>query len=101
MKTSFAKTTRSAARARNKSTLYPPSGSVPFPQARGKTLADLYLTLGSEVNCITLAFDDRTELVFDIDIEPRLAVMAEHSDWKTGNQRVLKRWPRRRASLAR
>jgi hypothetical protein len=76
---------------------YRPPGSVPFPEARGKTLADLYLTLDSEANCITLTFDDRTEMVFDIDFLPRFTVAAEYSDWKTGDQRVLRRWPARRS----
>jgi hypothetical protein len=80
-------------------TLRPP-GAVPFPEARGKTLADLYLTLDSETNCITLNFDDRTEMVFDIDFLPRITIAAEYSDWKTGDQRILRRWPGRRSRTA-
>ncbi len=70
-------------------------GSIPFPQARGKTLADIYLTSDADLNCITLSFDDKTELLFDI--VPCLTIQAEYSDWKTGDQRVLKRWPRMRS----
>jgi hypothetical protein len=73
-----------------------PYGALAFPEARGKTLDGLYLTTGDEANCITLTFNDRTEMVFDIDPQPRLAVLAEYSDWTTGNQRVLRRWPPRR-----
>jgi hypothetical protein len=42
-----------------------------------------------------LAFDDNTELI--IDVEPCLAFSADYSDWKTGNQKVLKHWPRVRS----
>ena len=76
--------------------LYRPAGSVAYPEARGKTLADLYLMADSEFNSITLRFDDNTEIFFCIDIESSLVVDADYSDWTTGNQRVLKRWPARR-----
>jgi hypothetical protein len=71
--------------------LYRPLGSFPFPDVRGKVVADVYLTMKSGLNCVTLCFDDNTELV--VDIEPRLSFTAGYSDWKTGNQRVIKRWP--------
>src|SRR6266702_4642028 len=72
--------------------LYRPSGSIPFPDVRGKVIADVYLIAESDLSCITLCFDDNTELV--VDIEPCLQFTADYSDWKTGNQRVIKRWPR-------
>ncbi len=50
------------------------------------------MTTESDLSCITLCFDDNTELV--VDVEPRLQFTADYSDWKTGNQRVIKRWPR-------
>ena len=84
-------------KTRNKAArLYRPEGSVAYPEARGKTLADLYLMADSEFNSITLRFDDNTEIFFCIDIESSLVVDADYSDWTTGNQRVLKRWPARR-----
>lgn len=76
--------------------LYRPSGSFPFPPVRGKTLADAYVTVDSDMNCLTLCFDDNTELV--IDIEPCLSFAASYSDWKTGDQRVIKSWPRVRST---
>lgn len=88
MKKNARKNARPARRSRNKSTSYRPAGAFPFPQAQGKTLADLYLTTDPDISCITLAFDDNTDLV--IDIEPCLAFSAGYSDWKTGDQR----WPR-------
>lgn len=71
---------------------YRPPDSFPFPDVRGKILADVYLTNKSYLKCVTLCFDDNTELV--IDIEPSLSFKASYSDWKTGNQRIIKRWPR-------
>lgn len=69
---------------------YRPPDSFPFPDVRGKVLADVYLTNKSYLKCVTLCFDDNTELV--IDIEPSLSFKANYSDWKNGNQRVIKRW---------
>jgi|SRR6185437_12933827 len=76
--------------------LYRPSGAFPFPAVRGKTLADVYLTMDSDQSSVTLHFDDNTDLV--VDIEPRLSFSADYSDWKTGNERIIKRWPRIRST---
>lgn len=75
--------------------LYRPSGSFPFPPVRGKTLADVYVTMDTDMNCVTLCFADNTDLV--IDIEPCLSFRADYSDWKTGDGRIIKRWPRIRS----
>lgn len=72
--------------------LYRPPGSFPFLDVQGKVVADVYLTTKSYLKCVTLCFDDNTELV--VDIEPSLSFKANYSDWKTGNQRIIKRWPR-------
>lgn len=76
--------------------LHRPSGSFPFPQARGKTVADVYVTMDSDMNCVTLCFVDNTQLV--IDIEASLSFAADYSDWKTGNERIIRRWPRIRST---
>jgi hypothetical protein len=76
--------------------LYRPSGSFPFPQARGKVVADVYVTMDSDMNCVALCFADNTELL--IDIAPCLSFTADYSDWKTGNERIIKRWPRVRST---
>ena len=85
----------SQTRSRKTSKLYRPSGSFPFPDVRGKVVADVYLTTESGLKCVTLCFDDNTELV--VDIEPCLSFKADYSGWQTGNQRVIKRWPRVRS----
>jgi hypothetical protein len=83
-------------RSRKRSKLYRPSDSFPFPQVRGKTLADVFVTMDSDMSCVILCFADNTELV--VDIEPSLSFAADYSDWKTGNERIIKRWPRVRST---
>ncbi|MBZ5534128.1 MAG: hypothetical protein LAO20_22105 [Acidobacteriia bacterium] len=73
------------------SNLYRPLGSFPFPQVCGKTITDVYVTTDSDLNCLTISFDDNTELV--LDVEPCVRFAADYSAWKNGNQRVIKRWP--------
>jgi hypothetical protein len=41
---------------------------------------------------VGIMFQDRTYLSFDVEIEPRITVKPELSDWKTGNYKPLKRW---------
>jgi len=77
---------------RKRPQLYRPSGSFPFPEVRGKTVADVYVTAQKDRSCVTLRFDDNTELV--IEIESYFSVTADYSDWKTGNARLVKNWPR-------
>ncbi|MBZ5532341.1 MAG: hypothetical protein LAO20_12980 [Acidobacteriia bacterium] len=69
-------------------------GSFPFPQVRGKTVTDVYVTANNEINCVTVSFDDDTELVIDVDPCFAVRFTAGYSDWKSGNQRVIKSWPR-------
>jgi len=92
MKKSAPDAAKRASRSRRTLKLYRPSGSFPFPPVRVKTLADVYLTTDGDLNCVTLCFDDNTELV--IDLEPCLRFTADYSAWKTGDQRVIKSWPR-------
>lgn len=80
---------------RKKRKLFRPSGSVEFTSARGKTVEQVYMTAYGDLNCVTLCFTDKTELV--VDVEPGVAFSADYSDWTTGNQRILKRWPRLRS----
>jgi len=96
MKKSAPNAARRASRSRRTPKLYRPSGSFSFPPVRGKTLADAYLSTDGDLNCVTLRFDDNTELV--IDLEPCLRFAADYSAWKAGDQRVIKRWPRIRST---
>jgi hypothetical protein len=64
---------------------------VKFPQARGRTVEKVELSLDSDFHCISVRFKDNTDLTVVIDTA--LTFRAEFSEWKAGNQTVLKRWP--------
>jgi hypothetical protein len=64
---------------------------VKFPQARGRTVEMVELSLDSDYHCVSIRFKDNTDLTVVID--PALTFQATYSEWKSGNQKVLKRWP--------
>jgi hypothetical protein len=64
---------------------------VNFPQARGRTVEEVELSLDSDYHCVAIRFKDNTDLTVVID--PALTFQATYSEWKAGNQKVLKRWP--------
>ena len=59
-----------------------------FPEVKGKTVEQV--EIDPDVNAITILFQDKTVLSFNLD--PLLVVFSELSDWKTGNWRGIKRW---------
>ncbi|HEX7284576.1 MAG TPA: hypothetical protein VF532_00240 [Candidatus Angelobacter sp.] len=71
-------------------------GGLYCPQVRGKVVEAVHVDAGADGNWVILSFTDKTELV--LDFEPRLALTADYSDWKTGNQRIIKRWPARNSA---
>ncbi|HEX5433148.1 MAG TPA: hypothetical protein VFY05_02830 [Candidatus Angelobacter sp.] len=71
-------------------------GALYFNEVRGKTLEDVHVSADAEGNLITLTFTDRTELT--LEITPGISVEGMLESWKTGNSRVLKRWPRIRST---
>jgi hypothetical protein len=64
---------------------------VEFPQARGRTVEMVELNLDSDFHCVSIRFQDDTDLTFVID--PWLTFRADYSRWKDGEQKMLKRWP--------
>ncbi|HET8887707.1 MAG TPA: hypothetical protein VFQ41_02300 [Candidatus Angelobacter sp.] len=64
---------------------------VEFPEARGRTVEMVELSLDSDFHCISIRFQDETDLTFVID--PALTFQADYSRWRAGEQKVLKRWP--------
>lgn len=64
---------------------------VEFPEARGRTVEKVELSTDSDFPCISIRFQDNTDLTVVID--PWLTFRADYSRWKAGNQKVLKRWP--------
>lgn len=64
---------------------------VEFPQARGQTVEKVELSLDSDFHCVSIRFKDNTDLTVVIDAG--LSFQAQYSEWQSGNQKVLKRWP--------
>lgn len=52
-----------------------------FREVKGKIVESV--EIDPDLNAITILFQDKTALSFDL--EPRLTVFPELSDWKTGN----------------
>jgi len=64
---------------------------VQFPEARGRTVDKVELSIDSDFPCVSIRFQDNTDLTVVID--PWLTFQVDYSRWKAGNQKVLKRWP--------
>lgn len=64
-----------------------------FREAVGKTVEFVEICTSADFPCIDIGFTDKTALLFLI--EARLSMEPTYSDWTTGNQRVLTRWPPR------
>jgi hypothetical protein len=64
---------------------------VEFPQARGRTVEMVELNFDSDFHCISIRFQDETDLTFEID--PWLTFQVDYSKWTAGHQKVLKSWP--------
>ena len=61
-----------------------------FPQAKGKIIESIEFSTELGYHSISINFTDKTSLNFEI--EARFLVETDYSDWKTGNQRILRRW---------
>ena len=59
-----------------------------FPQAKGKTIEDVEFSTSPDDHSISTSFQDKTSLNFSI--ETGFTVETDYSDWKTGEQRVLR-----------
>ena len=64
---------------------------VEFSQVAGKTIKTVALFTSPEFRAVTLRFDDNTDLT--VELRPGFTANTVYSDWRTGNQRVIKRWP--------
>jgi hypothetical protein len=72
---------------------------VEFFPMKGKILEGVEFSTSIEDHSITLRFEDKTQL--RLEIEPGFTLFADYSNWKTGNLRPLKRWPRVRSQSMR
>ena len=64
---------------------------VEFPEARGRTVERVELSTASDFPCVSIRFQDNTDLTVLVD--PWLTFQVDYSKWKAGNQKILKRWP--------
>jgi hypothetical protein len=64
---------------------------VQFPQAKGKTIEGVELLVAPDYHSISINFEDKTALHFSI--ETGFTVKTDYSDWATGEQRFLRKWP--------
>ncbi|MBZ5508536.1 MAG: hypothetical protein LAO78_24015 [Acidobacteriia bacterium] len=62
-----------------------------FEEAKGKAIDYIEFFTSDGYHNIDIAFDDKTAVHFVI--EPSFTLDTEYADWKTGNWRLLKRWP--------
>jgi hypothetical protein len=67
------------------------SSLTTFPEMKGRTVELIEVCLSSDYHCVSIRFQDKTD--FTVEIDTRLVCQAMHSDWKTEDMRVLKRWP--------
>ena len=67
----------------------PRSRFLRFPEVKGKTVEAV--EIDPEVTAISILFEDKTVLSFDLD--PALVVFPELASLKSGNWRSIKRWP--------
>jgi len=62
-----------------------------FDQIKGKTVEFIEMRADADYPCVEISFEDKTALLFLLDT--RMTMEPKYSDWKTGNQRVLRQWP--------
>jgi hypothetical protein len=63
-----------------------------FTVVRGKRLEKVEFHAMAGHNVLSIVFEDKTSLEFTIDTAFSLAPI--YSDWKSGNERRIKSWPR-------
>ena len=61
-----------------------------FPQAKGKIIAEVELSISPDYNIIEIVFQDKTSLTFNL--ESCLQVVPELVSWKSGSYKPMKRW---------
>jgi hypothetical protein len=57
----------------------------------GKTVEFVEMWTDADFPCVEIGFEDKTALHFVMDT--RLTMESAYANWKTGNQRMLRRWP--------
>jgi hypothetical protein len=67
------------------------TGCVQYTEMKGRTVERIEVSLSSDYHCVSVRFENKTD--FTVEIDTRLILTALHTDWKTGNMRILRRWP--------
>jgi hypothetical protein len=67
-----------------------PERVLTFPQAKGKTVAEVELSMSPDYRIIEVVFQDKTSLTFNL--ESCLQVTPEIVSWKSGSYKPRKRW---------
>jgi hypothetical protein len=62
-----------------------------FREVQGKTVEFVEMSTDSEFPCVEIGFGDKTALLFVM--QTVLTMEPTYSNWKTGDQRVLRSWP--------
>jgi hypothetical protein len=61
-----------------------------FPEAKGKIIAEVEVSLSPDHNIIEIVFEDKTALNFEL--EPCFTVFPETTDWRSGEYKPIRRW---------
>jgi len=64
---------------------------IRFPEAKGKIVDAVEFSIATDYRAISINFQDKTCLHFSLDTG--LTVKTDYSNWKTGNQRIIRAWP--------
>jgi hypothetical protein len=70
---------------------------IKLPQAKARIVDKIELTADGDIPGIVIRFQDNTDL--QVLIDPVLTFRATLYDWKSGSQRVIKRWPTVRGNV--
>lgn len=61
-----------------------------FPETKGKIIETIEFSTELGYHSVSVNFTDKTCLNFEI--EARFLVATDYSNWRTGNQRIIRRW---------
>ena len=78
-------------KSRNASFTLPRARRTYFPQANGRVVKQVEFFSDPSNNTLELTFQDDTSLSFEF--EPSFVWEAYFARWKSGEQRILHRWP--------
>ena len=85
------KNTKPRTQNRSASFVLPKSRRTFFPQTNGRVVKQVEFFTDQSNNTLELTFQDDTSLSFEF--EPSFVWEAYFARWKSGEQRILHRWP--------